>query len=157
LEKNNTCQILIPKIKIILKYGFIYASIWWLTILGRTIKIFLNSLNTSLYGNLLVLPSGKKISWRPRLKVCVEWIQLTLVAGSCENSNENSGVNKRRRIHLPFTSWMTVSFSRSVLPGCINAVTLKCNTIHYLFFSWGETESTWYCGHCLAYCTSLGW
>jgi hypothetical protein len=27
LEKNNTCQILIPKIKIILKYGFIYASI----------------------------------------------------------------------------------------------------------------------------------
>jgi hypothetical protein len=24
-------------------------------------------------------------------------------------------------------------------------------------FSWGETESTWYCGHCLAYCTSPGW
>jgi hypothetical protein len=26
-----------------------------------------------------------------------------------------------------------------------------------LFFSWGETESTWYCGHCLAYCTSPKW
>jgi hypothetical protein len=23
-----------------------------------------------------------------------------------------------------------------------------------LFFSWSETESTWYCGHCLAYCTA---
>jgi hypothetical protein len=26
-----------------------------------------------------------------------------------------------------------------------------------LFFSWGETESTWYCDHCLAYCTSPRW
>jgi hypothetical protein len=25
------------------------------------------------------------------------------------------------------------------------------------FFGWGETESTWYVGHCLAYCTSPGW
>jgi hypothetical protein len=24
----------------------------------------------------------------------------------------------------------------------------------YLFFSWGEAESTWYCGNCLAYCTA---
>jgi hypothetical protein len=24
----------------------------------------------------------------------------------------------------------------------------------FLFFSWGETESTWYCGDCLACCTS---
>jgi hypothetical protein len=35
-----------------------------------------------------------------------------------------------------------------------------CNAVQFflyfslLFFSWGETESTWYCGHCLAYCTS---
>jgi hypothetical protein len=24
-------------------------------------------------------------------------------------------------------------------------------------FSWGVTESTWYCNHCLAYCTSPRW
>jgi hypothetical protein len=24
------------------------------------------------------------------------------------------------------------------------------------FVRWGETESTWYIGHCLAYCTSPG-
>jgi hypothetical protein len=32
---------------------------------------------------------------------------------------------------------------------CQNCIILK-----FKFFSWGETESTWYCGHCLAYCTS---
>jgi hypothetical protein len=26
--------------------------------------------------------------------------------------------------------------------------------VSILFFSWAETESTWYCGHCFAYCTS---
>jgi hypothetical protein len=26
--------------------------------------------------------------------------------------------------------------------------------VEHVFFSWGETESTWYCGQCLAYCTS---
>jgi hypothetical protein len=25
------------------------------------------------------------------------------------------------------------------------------------FLGWGETESTWYVGHCLVYCTSPGW
>jgi hypothetical protein len=30
-------------------------------------------------------------------------------------------------------------------------------SIYFLFFSWGEAESTWYCGHCLAYCTSPRW
>jgi hypothetical protein len=24
----------------------------------------------------------------------------------------------------------------------------------FLLFSWGETESPWYCGHCFTYCTS---
>jgi hypothetical protein len=28
---------------------------------------------------------------------------------------------------------------------------------YFLFFSWGETESTWYSGYCLAYCTSARW
>jgi hypothetical protein len=27
----------------------------------------------------------------------------------------------------------------------------------FSFFGWGETESTWYVGHYLAYCTSPGW
>jgi hypothetical protein len=29
--------------------------------------------------------------------------------------------------------------------------------IIFSFFSWGATESTWYCGHCLVYCTSHRW
>jgi hypothetical protein len=29
-----------------------------------------------------------------------------------------------------------------------------CLSATVLFFSWGETESNWYCGHCLAYCTN---
>jgi hypothetical protein len=32
-----------------------------------------------------------------------------------------------------------------------------CHSSGVLFFSWGETESTWYYSHCLAYSTSPGW
>jgi hypothetical protein len=32
-----------------------------------------------------------------------------------------------------------------------------CYTRLSSFLRWGETESTWYIGHCLAYCTNLGW
>jgi hypothetical protein len=31
---------------------------------------------------------------------------------------------------------------------------LASSTFFFCFLGWGETESTWYCGHCLAYCTS---
>jgi hypothetical protein len=37
---------------------------------------------------------------------------------------------------------------------------LKPNFFNFYFFNfsgWAETESTWYCGHYLAYCTSPGW
>jgi hypothetical protein len=27
----------------------------------------------------------------------------------------------------------------------------------FIIFSWGETESIWYCGHCLTYFTSPRW
>jgi hypothetical protein len=46
--------------------------------------------------------------------------------------------------------WAVANFPRSLLPpysGC------KC----IFFLSWGEIESTWYCSHCLAYCTSRRW
>jgi hypothetical protein len=29
--------------------------------------------------------------------------------------------------------------------------------LFFYFSSWVEFESTWYCDHCLAYCTSPGW
>jgi hypothetical protein len=31
------------------------------------------------------------------------------------------------------------------------------SSFFFSFLEWGETESTWYVGHCLAYCTSSGW
>jgi hypothetical protein len=36
-------------------------------------------------------------------------------------------------------------------------LTLYVFHYYFIFFSWSETESTWYCGHCLASCTSLRW
>jgi hypothetical protein len=33
----------------------------------------------------------------------------------------------------------------------------ESDTLYFLFFLWGETESSGYCGHCLAYCTSPRW
>jgi hypothetical protein len=72
------------------------------------------------------------------------------------------------------TSWTTISISRRLLIHSLLKSHVRCVTIHltytiihilpcrfykwgsgdYFFFLWGETESTWYCGHCLAYCTS---
>jgi hypothetical protein len=45
------------------------------------------------------------------------------------------------------TSFHLVSGKRQVLAGIV----------FFSFLGWGETESTWYVGHWLAYCTSTGW
>jgi hypothetical protein len=44
------------------------------------------------------------------------------------------------------------NLSETAFHGCY--VLQMDNQGFLLFFSWGETESTWYCGHCLAYCTT---
>jgi hypothetical protein len=44
----------------------------------------------------------------------------------------------------------TPFFSRCMVP----TLSVSYVFLLLLFLSWGETESAWYCGHCLAYCTS---
>jgi hypothetical protein len=43
--------------------------------------------------------------------------------------------------------------------GCLWTILYQINDLHLVFFSflsWAETESTWYVGHKLTYCSSPG-
>jgi hypothetical protein len=46
----------------------------------------------------------------------------------------------------------STTFPRWLLAIFIDSFVLLC-----FFFSWGETESTWYCDHWFAYCSSSRW
>jgi hypothetical protein len=96
------------------------------------------------------------------VKAEVRYVSVTNQApyheGACENVQAYNSTYSLRR-HYMDASGLVHAPIRYTPPPHTHTHTQRKEfpvTILVSFMGWGEAESTWYCGHCLAYCIDPG-
>jgi hypothetical protein len=113
------------------------------------------------YGILVGKPEGKRPLGRPRRMwmdnikmdpIEREWGGVDWVDLAVDRDQWKVLVNTVMNLRVPYNAGKFLSSCITVAASQEELSSIKFFIL--FFFSYGETESTWYCGHCLASCTS---